>query len=202
MQWHRQTRPTTLPVSTEALHDGLNLIADQDVELTRDAERKALAATYEFEDHGEVALINQVISVTFTAPHPLLSNVTIGAGWSLPIWPVAPEPNLTVSVVRQSGEAHVVPSDHVTMRPGRRPLLTIMDHGALPPAMREVYSRLRVEYQAGFGPDHASIPADIAQAIISQAALMQDAGWDLRRGHSGLSPHTARIAARYRGVAI
>lgn len=202
MQWHRPTRPTVLPVSSEALHDGLNLIAGQDVELTRDAERKALSATYEFEDHGEVALINQMINVTFSAPRPLLSNVALGVGWPLPVWPVAADPNVTVSVVQQSGEAHVVPSDHVTLQPGRRPLLVLMERGNLPDAMRAIYSRLRVEYQAGFGPDHTAVPDDIVQAIISQTALMQDAGWDLRRGHSGLSPHTARIAARYRGVAI
>lgn len=202
MHWHRQTRPTVLPVSTEALHDGLNLIADQDVELTRDAERKALSAAYEFEDHGEIALINQPIHATFSEPRPLMSNVTIGVGWGLPIWPVVEGANVAASVVSVSGDEFAIPNDHLSLLTGRRPMLVIVDHGNLPIALREVHSRLKVKYQAGFGEDHSSIPADIAQAIISQAALMQDAGWDLRRGHSGLSPHTARIAARYRGVAI
>lgn len=202
MQWHRENRPAVLPVSIEALHDGLNLIADQDVELTRDAERKALSAAYEFEDHGEIALITQAIKVTFSTPRPLLDNVTIGAGWTLPIWPVFDSANAAVYVVSVAGEEVAIPTDHLSISTGRRPLLFIRDLGNLPNAMREVYSRLKVEYQAGFGPDHSTIPADIAQAIISQAALMQDAGWDLRRDHNGMSPHTARIAARYRGVRV
>lgn len=195
MQWHRQTRPTVLPVSTEALHDGLNLIADQDVELTRDAERKALSAAYEFEDQGEVALINQTIHVRLDDPGEC------SATYRLPIGPVAEATQAVAHYRTKHGDERTLHPDKFVLVAGPRPLFQLRSE-AMPHDLFWDGTTLFVEYIAGFGPDHTTIPADIAQAIISQTALMQDAGWDLRRGHSGLSPHTARIAARYRGVAV
>jgi hypothetical protein len=202
MQWYRKNRPNALPVDDEALHDGLNLIAEQDPELTRDARRKALAATYEFEDYSELALITQTIHVSFASVKPLIESVAHAKSWRLPVWPALSSAGLLVSVVSRDGSEHPISSDQIHFATRQRPRLAIIDRGSLPAAMSDHHSTLQVEYQAGFGADHSAIPADIAQAIISQAALMQDAGWNLRRGHTGLSPHTARIAARYRGVRL
>ncbi|MEC3863311.1 hypothetical protein VK792_18640 [Mesobacterium sp. TK19101] len=190
-----RTRPDTLPVDEAAFLEGMHLMQGEDPELESDAYRKVRAAALEFEEHGQLALINQTVRCTmYQAP--------LGTGIRLPIGPVQDGAQITVSVVAADGQEYPLTAAQLTFWRGPRPMLFITDDGALPPEIREAHAGLKIEYQAGFGPDHTAVPDDIAQAIISQAALMQDAGWDLRRGHNGLSPHTARIAARYRGVAV
>ena len=66
-------------------------------------------------------------------------------------------------------------------------------------AQRE--ARWIVTYEAGFGDEAAAVPADLAHAILDQAAALYDNRAGLaERNAQALSPHTARIAARYRGV--
>lgn len=202
MQWHRKTYPTASPVSQFVRDNGLNVIVDHDEELANKAEQLILSAAREIEDHGEIALLTQTIRVTFSNPCPLLDNVTTSTAWRLPVGPVADGAVATVSVVAPNGDSTPLASSQVTLWSGPRPTLHIIDDGNLPAALRQMHSRLRVDYEAGFGVDHTAVPPDLAQAIVSQAALMMDGGWDLRRGHSGLSPHAARIAARYRGVRV
>ena len=81
--------------------------------------------------------------------------------------------------------------------------------GGLRPAIRwrESYFclmpvRMRVEYTAGFGATVADIPADIAQAIMDQAALHYDGRSPMDAKSLATSPHMARIGARYRGVQL
>ena len=195
-------RPDTMPVGASAFLSGMHLMQGEDPELEADAYRKVRAAALEFEDHGSLALITQTIRATSFGHCVIMDTVSKGIGFRLPIGPVLEGTEATASVVSIDGEEHPLTPEQLALWHGGRPILHIRDDGNLPAAIRQVYARLKVSYEAGFGPDHTAIPADITQAIISQAALMQDAGWDLRRGHSGLSPHTARIAARYRGVAI
>ena len=197
-----RTRPATLPVGATAFLEGMHLMQGEDPELEADAYRKVRAAALEFEEHGQIALIEQNISATMKIRKPVIDLVTLGIDIRLPIGPLAQAPNATVSIVSLHGEEYPLSPSQVTFWRGPRPALNLVDDGNLPPQSREHHPYIKVQYQAGFGPDHTAVPDDIAQAIISQAALMQDAGWDLRRGHNGLSPHTARIAARYRGVAV
>lgn len=195
-------RPDTTPVSDADALAGMHLIAGEDPELEADALRKIRAAAIEFEEHGHIALIAQTIRATSIGRGPIKDFVTLGIGLRLPIGPVQEGAAVTASVIAIDGQEYQLTTDQLTIWSGARPVLNITDDGYLPDAIHQIHARLKVEYEAGFGPDHTSVPQDIAQAIISQAALMQDAGWDLRRGHNGLSPHTARVAARYRGVAI
>jgi len=61
-------------------------------------------------------------------------------------------------------------------------------------------TRVTIEYTAGFGDTAADIPADLAQAVMDQAALHYDGRSPMSHRDLTTSPHMARIGARYRGV--
>ena len=63
-------------------------------------------------------------------------------------------------------------------------------------------SQVAIEYQAGFGADASSIPPDLAQALMDQAALHYDGRSPMDAKSLTTSPHMARIGARYRGVQL
>jgi uncharacterized phiE125 gp8 family phage protein len=82
-----------------------------------------------------------------------------------------------------------------TVVDGLRPALRLAD---LP-----VEGEIVITYQAGFGAALAAVPPDLRHAILDQAAV----GFDLRgqsdpKFGTGLSPHMARVAARYRRVGV
>jgi uncharacterized phiE125 gp8 family phage protein len=60
-----------------------------------------------------------------------------------------------------------------------------------------------ITYTAGFGDTLASIPPDLRHAILDQAAVAFDLrGQSDPKFGTGLSPHMARVAARYRRVGL
>lgn len=131
------------------------------------------AAAIEIERHAEVALLRQRITLTVTA----------GCGSiRLPIGPVAPNAAVTVDgvAVVDGVKGHLHP---------------VLD---LPADMR---GEVVVTYEAGFGDDDISIPADLALAVADHAVMMFDRRGD-EEGPQGLSLAAARIAARYRRVGI
>lgn len=142
------------------------------------------AAVLELERHAQLALINTTIRVTLD-------------GWPrygrlrLPIAPLMTTEGLTV-------EARGEPVTGLEIRTGLRPSLGLSADQAEDLAEVEVI----VTYTAGFGQDASSVPADLRAAVMDQAAAMFDARGAVDAKSATLSPHLARIAARYRGVAV
>lgn len=142
------------------------------------------AATRELEEHASVALITQDIRATFDPP-PLSSSIP------LPVGPVLAGAEVTVML---DGAAFT----DFTLIPGKRPAIRLEDDELC-------FGELVVTYPAGFGANRAAIPEDIVAAILDQVAALYDTRGTVEPRHLGLggmSPHFARIAARYRRVAI
>lgn len=142
------------------------------------------AATRELEEHASLALVTQGIRATFDPP-PLSSSIP------LPVGPVLTGAEVAVTV---DGE----PFTAFALIPGKRPSIRLDDDELC-------FGELVVTYQAGFGATRAAIPEDIVVAILDQVAALYDTRGTVEPRHLGLggmSPHFARIAARYRRVAI
>lgn len=137
----------------------------------------ARAAMREAEELGQLAVLHQTIRITLDAwPE--------GDTFRPPVFPIL-DPN-TVTVTG-NGEPFEGFGTHI----GWRPRIVLLSGRPQGPVV--------IEYQAGFGPDAASLPADLSQAILDQAT----ASFDTRGAsdaRSAVSPHFTRIIGRYRGV--
>lgn len=138
-------------------------------------------AAAEIEHYAQVALLMKSIRVAIFEPH-------CGAGFALPIGPVADN---APPVVKLDGEVFL----GFYFVGGIRPYIRWFPefHSLIP-------SRIDIEYQAGFGADVWSIPQDLAQALMDQAALHYDGRSPMSTKSLTVSPHMARVAARYRGL--
>ena len=146
----------------------------------------ARAAAREIEAHSELALLRQLITVSFTR--------TAGPV-RLPVGPLdllaLDDHPVTVRTREADGSLLTWPQGW-WIDPARNPVLHLdaVDGDSLV-----------VTYPAGFGDTASSIPADLQLAIMDQATRL----YDLRGaedGVQGLSLAASRIAARYRRVAV
>lgn len=177
---HRTAGGATPPF---ALHDlKTHLRASDDAE---DAaiQKIGRAAAAEIEQFAQIALLFQTIRVT-------IFNPAQEYGLSLPIGPVADDDVPTVTI---DGEAFTAFDFAGGVRPH---IFWHADYHDLTP------SRMTIEYQAGFGPAASDIPADLAQALMDQAALHYDGRSPMDARSLTTSPHMARVGARYRGVQV
>lgn len=151
-------------------------LPDFDAEIDSMAE----AAAREFEHYAQIALLSQNIEVLQDGP--LRQSV-----FPLPIAPLLSDTPVQVLVDGQTFEAFETIA-------GLRPALRFtadMPCGAV-----------TIRYQAGFGDTAAAIPKDIENAIADQTSALFDwRGADDVKSF-GMSPHMARVAARYRRVRI
>jgi uncharacterized phiE125 gp8 family phage protein len=137
----------------------------------------------EIEQFAQLALITQTVTLTLFDPKP-------ECGLRLPIGPVASDATPTVTI---DGVAFTA-FDFVG---GIRPYIRWQaDYYDLIPR------QMTIEYQAGFGDTAADIPHDLAQALMDQAALHYDGRSPMDAKSLTMSPHMARIGARYRGVSV
>lgn len=167
-----------LPFVLDDLKDHLRIdFADDDSAV----QNIGLTAAAEIEQFAQLALLNQTINVTVINPAPAYGLV-------LPIGPVAEEDAPTVEVDGQDFTGF----DFVS---GVRGFIAWSDdfHDLTP-------NRINIDYQAGFGEEASDVPADLAQALMDQAALHYDGRSPMDAKSLSTSPHMARIAARYRGV--
>ncbi|SIT81859.1 head-tail connector protein [Pontibaca methylaminivorans] len=140
--------------------------------------RMAIAAAGDFEDYAQVALRRQAVRVTWNAwPH--------SGSLKLPVWPLVLPQSVTLEI------AGVEVEDFETID-GRRPELTLTGPRPRGPVL--------VEYIAGFGESGTDVPEDIRHALLDQVAAYFDARGAADRQTVTLSPHFARLLARYRGV--
>jgi uncharacterized phiE125 gp8 family phage protein len=175
----RLSLPTALPFSLDAVLAHVRLTADDAAE----AQRIAQAAAKEIEDFAQIALLFQTIKVTTSW------SAQPGYGMRLPIAPLLNSGTVSITV---DGVAFT----DFDVETGNRPSIWYGYSGI--PGDDQVAV---IMYQAGFGADAAAIPADLAHAILDQAAVLFDARGAAQAG-TRLSPSSARIAARYRRVAL
>lgn len=145
----------------------------------------ASTAAAEVEHYCDMALITQTITAT-TGAWP-------GQSISLPVGPLAAEPNVTVAQIELDGTTTDISSGW-WVEGGRYPRLHFID--------TEPAGPLRITYAAGYGDTAASIPTDLAHAIMDHTVRLYEMRGDTEAGKPGLSPAAARIAARYRRVAL
>lgn len=171
---------TMLPVTIEDLTEHLRLTPDDGRQLL-EAQIMAEAAAAEIEHHAQIALLSQEITVT-------LDEWPRHEAVRLPIGPVLRGAPYTA----QFGDFDL---SILAPRYGRAP-------GFRLDAAEWCSGPLSISYTAGFGPSPSDVPADLRLAIMDQAAAYYDARGALEGAVQALSPHTARIAARYRGVRL
>ncbi len=172
--------PAALPFDLSAVKLHLRVDGHEEDAAITNMGRTAAA---EFEQLAQIALLAQTVRVVIINP---AANRLL----ALPMGPAQSGDAQTVSV---NGSAFT-DFDFIG---GVRPLIRWGDSFAdLKPELIEI------EYQAGFGATAADIPADVAQAIMDQAALHYDGRSPMDAKSLTTSPHMARIAARYRGVQL
>jgi len=142
--------------------------------------RMGLAAATELEAYAGIALLDQTIRV-------MLDGWPRSAWLTLPVAPLLDPLSVAVLVDGEPFEGYAV----VT---GQRPALRLS--AARPSGCVEV------EYQAGYGATADDIPRDLALAIMDQVAATYDTRGLEPNKTNGMSPQMARIAARYRRVAL
>jgi uncharacterized phiE125 gp8 family phage protein len=148
-----------------------------------EVERLSMAAAREFEDYAQIALLDQTVSVTIEGPVRC-------AMLALPIAPLIDPLSVDVTVDGAPFEAFAV----IT---GLRPAIRFTDE--------KPTGLVMVTYLAGFGPGAGDLPNDIRHAIADHVVALFQMRGELPPGghaHTGMSPHMARIAARYRRVAL
>jgi uncharacterized phiE125 gp8 family phage protein len=175
---HRQDVSAALPVDLELTKGHIRVDGTTEDAAISNCIR---TATAEFEQFTQLAVLTQTVLVTIFAP-------VSTCGFRLPIGPVA---GTAVPTVTIDGEAFTAFDFVGGNRPYIRWQAAFFD---LTP------ERITIEYQAGFGTAATDVPADIAQAIMDQAALHYDGRSPMDARSLTNSPHMARIGARYRGV--
>lgn len=161
----------------------LRLMPDEDDEIEL-VTQMLDTATRELEEHAALAVRTQTIRLR-------LDGWPEGGLIELPIGPVQPDATFSVT-------ANGTPVEAVDLLTGRRGAL-MLTHLVTEELLG---AEVVVEYEAGFGPDVADVPADIAQAVLDQVAAHYDQRGAPDRRETSSSAHMARIAARYRGVRI
>jgi len=154
--------------------------ADFDPSFDIDLARMAAAAAHELEAYAQIALLNQTITVT-------LEDALRRSVFDLPIAPVIDPLLVGVTV---DGAAF----DDFAVITGQRPALRFTNG--------KPCGLVVIQYLAGFGDSAADLPQDIENAIADQAAAFFDMRGVGDGKTNGMSPHMARVAARYRRVSI
>lgn len=145
-----------------------------------EAQRLALAAAREFEAYAQLALLDQTITVTIDEPIRC-------AMLALPVAPLIDVLSVEVTV---DGVAFA----SVAVIAGLRPAIRFTDD--------KPTGLVVIQYLAGFGSSAAALPADIRHAIADQACANFETRGAGDGKSNGMSPHMARVAARYRRVAL
>ncbi|WP_424991451.1 head-tail connector protein [Fluviibacterium sp. S390] len=193
MKYDRRLPRTTIPPVSPP-HLSMHL-REHPGESAYELEQMALAAAYEIEDLAQVALVTQWIDVELAGPH------LPGTRVSLPIGPVLNGAAVTVHWEEPGQSSVALTPSQYQLRGGMRPYLRLIDDGQLPKALQVGSTTLLIAYEAGFGPDAMTVPADLQHAILDQAASAYDQRGVAEPGDgTWRSPHAARIIGKYRGV--
>ncbi|MCO8146796.1 head-tail connector protein [Rhodovulum tesquicola] len=141
------------------------------------------AATRDLEQYAGIALLTQTIRLGLSGwPSTGIIN--------LPIGPVQNDASVTVLMKGQT-------FDWFRVLPSARAQLFLV--GRWTPDLGA--ADLVIEYPAGFGTIE-DVPEDLRLAVMDQVAALYDARGTGDPKTIAMSPHAARIAARYRGVRL
>lgn len=140
----------------------------------------ARSAAQELEHYASIALLNQTIKVT-------LDEWGCDNWFSLPVAPLVAGAPIALTI----GGAAVTA---FTVVYGLRPAMRLTD--------TSIEGEAIITYTAGFGAAATAIPQDLRQAIHDQVVAAYDMRGEAEAKGNGMSPHMARIAARYRRVAL
>jgi uncharacterized phiE125 gp8 family phage protein len=184
MRVERISTPATAAVSSALAAEHSR--ADLDPSFAAEIDRMTQAAVREIEAHAHVALVRQTIRVTLDGWPGELRQI------DLPIAPVLEGATVTVTV---GGFAF----SQVELGTGLRPTLILT---AVELTAEERAAEWVIEYEAGFGDAAADVPPDLAHAVMDQVAALFDWRGGGQDKGTWLSPHAARIAARYRRVKL
>lgn len=187
MQTHRKPISTDQPFTLMAVKDRARVSHDDDnYEIQMTAETAAL----EIEAHCGLALLAQVVTVTFTPEWRTRVALPVGPFLASAL----PDHPMTLTAFGEGGVQAPITSGW-RVEAGRYPVLH------LDQAVRG--SVLALSYPAGFGMDLGDVPVDLQFAINDHAARMFDVrGGFEDKAAQGLSLAASRIAARHRRVAI
>lgn len=178
-----QRTPTTTAAPFNLLDLKAHVRVDADCELPS-LELMGMAAALELEEFAQIALLTQTVRVTVFGPCP---NSSV---FELPIGPALDGATATVLI---DGAAFADFEFATGPRPHVRWLAPFLE---LNP------ERISIEYQAGFGPTHWHIPKDLSLAVLDQTAMLFDERAPSNARGNFMSPHMARIGAKYRGVKL
>jgi uncharacterized phiE125 gp8 family phage protein len=142
--------------------------------------RLASAAANELEAYAQLALLMQTITVTLESGPPR-------SWFELPVAPLLDPLSVAVTVDGLAYEAFAVVA-------GLRPAVRFTS--AKPCGL------VVITYDAGFGTAASDVPPDLSNAISDQAAAYFFMRGEADGKSNGMSPHMARVAARYRRVSL
>lgn len=169
---------------TDALPFDLAIVAEhcraEASEYENDLTRMASAAASEIEAYAQLALLETAITVT-------LERGPARSVFDLPVAPLIDAMSVAVTV-------DGVAVDTFAVITGQRPAIRFTNGRPC--------GLVVIEYQAGFGETAADLPQDIANAICDQASALFDLRGAGDGKSNGMSPHMARVAARYRRVTL
>lgn len=167
-------------VSLLDIKDHLRIDHDYDESLL---ERMGYSVALEFEDLCNIALLAQTITAT--------SDVDPGTDIALPVGPVADDAAIMVQALAEDGTTSAITA--FWLEAGRYPVVHLTDTPT---------HRVRVTYTAALATSAGSVPADIQMALADQVARIYTQRGGIDDRGPALSPHTARVVARYRRASL
>lgn len=190
MIYERTTSPASA-VSTDDLKAHMRVEHDdEDVDIAS----MGFTASMSVEDFAAIALLTTTIRARVDCWSDLTAPLT------LPIGPVLDDATITVEAIK-SGVTTTANASAFWLETGTRPRLHVIDTALLPDDFAT--SIIRLTYDAGYG-EAGDVPADLAHAVKEQALHLYDlrAGEEWKRGTPAMAPHAARLAQRYKRVAL
>ncbi len=202
-----------LPVSPEQYTAHFSSEGMDETELARIASYVA-AATAEIEMSAGICLITRDVTVTLDRwpnkavaeefeegffERPIVRNYELSTV-DLPLGPVLSASTFAVTAIDgDGGEIDIAPTNF-RMEPGLYPTLkTKASSTAIQEA--DTAGGVSIQYEAGYGPDHSTVPADLRLAICEHALrLYENRGDDAEA--VGLQGTAARVVAKYRRIRL
>lgn len=127
------------------------------------------------------------------------------SGWrhadrqALPVAPVAQI--LSLALIDRAGEARTIEAETYRLeRDAHRPHLVAASGGGLPRI--PLGGQAELAFEAGFGPDWAAVPADLAQAVFLLAANYHEHRHEARGGDVAMPFGVAGLIERWRTVRL
>lgn len=188
-------RSTVAPIYDQMLASHLRLDPNDPESLFR-AQDMARQAMAELEVLGNIAFLAQTVEATAVGPFDARHDFYMTYG------PIHPPGVTSITVTAPLSDPITIPPAEYTVLPLNRPRVQV--HATTPDvigALAQPDTVVRITYRAGFGETAGDIPPDLQSALLNHVATLFD-DVEHKGGTAGLSPHTARVLARYRGVRL